>query len=347
MSVNEKMAANKHRTSLKDLAQELGVSIATVSRALRSSPEIGQDMQAKVKELAKRLNYRPNPFAQSLRKEAPRVIGVVVPNLVTHYYAAVLDGIEDEARKEGYSVISANTHEDTEAEIRAIDNFISLHVEGIIACLSQNTTDYSHFEEIANMGIPLVFFGRTCLSDRFSSVTANGDEAAYQATQHLIDTGSRRIAFIGGPNHLDMVKRRKHGYLEALRENRIPIDRTLVACEKIDYQWALDTTTRLLNLPVGERPDAILAFNDIITFAAFTAIKQLGLSIPEDVALIGFTDDVHAQYVTPRMSAIEDQSHQMGKTACQLLLKSISGDTKIYRKIVPQKLVIRETSARK
>lgn len=341
------MAANKHRTSLKDLAQELGVSIATVSRALRSSPEIGQDMQAKVKELAKRLNYRPNPFAQSLRKEAPRVIGVVVPNLVTHYYAAVLDGIEDEARKEGYSVISANTHEDTEAEIRAIDNFISLHVEGIIACLSQNTTDYSHFEEIANMGIPLVFFGRTCLSDRFSSVTANGDEAAYQATQHLIDTGSRRIAFIGGPNHLDMVKRRKHGYLEALRENRIPIDRTLVACEKIDYQWALDTTTRLLNLPVGERPDAILAFNDIITFAAFTAIKQQGLSIPEDVALIGFTDDVHAQYVTPRMSAIEDQSHQMGKTACQLLLKSISGDTKIYRKIVPQKLVIRETSSRK
>lgn len=330
---------------MKDLAQELGVSIATVSRALRNSPEIGQDMQKKVKELAKRLNYRPNPFAQSLRKEAPRVIGVVVPNLVTHYYAAVLDGIEDEARKEGYSVISANTHEDTEAEIRAIDNFIGLHVEGIIACLSQNTTDYSHFEEIANMGIPLVFFGRTCLTDRFSSVTANGDEAAFRATQHLIDTGSRRIAFIGGPNHLDMVRRRKHGYLEALRENHIPIDRNLVACEKIDYQWAMDTTTRLLKQ--ADRPDAILAFNDIITFAAFTAIKQQDLRIPEDVALIGFTDDVHAQYVTPRMSAIEDQSHQMGQTACQLLLKNINGDSKIYREIVPQKLVIRETSARK
>ena len=339
------MATNKHRTSLKDLAQELGVSIATVSRALRSSPEIGQDTQMKVKELAKRRNYRPNPFAQSLRKEAPRVIGVVVPNLVTHYYAAVLDGIEDEARKAGYSVISANTHEDTDTEIRAIDNFISLHVEGIIACLSQNTTDYSHFEEIANMGIPLVFFGRTCLTDRFSSVTANGDEAAFKATQHLIDTGSRRIAFIGGPNHLDMVKRRKHGYLEALRENRIPIDRNLVACEKIDYEWALETTTNLLQQ--AERPDAILAFNDIITFAAFTAIKQQGLRIPEDVALIGFTDDVHAQYVTPRMSAIEDQSHLMGQTACQLLLKTINGDPKIYRKIVPQELVIRDTSARR
>jgi LacI family transcriptional regulator len=239
----------QHRTSLKDLASELGVSIATVSRALRNSPEIGKEMQQRVKDLAKRLNYRPNPFAQSLRKEAPKVIGVVVPNLVTHYYAAVLDGIEDEARREGYSVISANSHESFELERMAIDNFISLHVEGIIACLAQNTTDYSHFEEISQMGIPLVFFGRTCLTDRFSSVTANGDEAAQMATQHLIDTGSQRIAFIGGPNHLDMVRRRKHGYPEALKEKRIAIDRSLVVCDTIDYQVALENTRRLLQQP--------------------------------------------------------------------------------------------------
>ena len=194
------------------------------------------------------------------------------------------------------------------------------------------------------MGVPLVFFGRTCLTDRFSTVTANGDEAAQMATQHLIDTGSRRIAFIGGPNHLDMVRRRKHGYLEALRENRIPIEREIVACDKIDYQVAMDATLRLLDLP--SPPDAILAFNDIITFAAFTAIKERGLRIPEDVALIGFTDDAHAAYVTPRMSAIEDQSHLMGVTACQLLLKNIAGDQKVYKKIVPQQLVIRETSAK-
>lgn len=329
---------------MKDLAQELGVSIATVSRALHNSPEIGKEMQQKVKDLAQRLNYRPNPFAQSLRSEAPKMIGVVVPNLVTHYYAAVLDGIEAEAQTLGYSVISANSHEDCVAEAKAIDNFIGLHVEGIIACLAQDTTDYSHFEEISSMGIPLVFFGRTCLPEKFSSVMANGDEAAQQATQHLIDTGSRRIAFIGGPNHLDMVKRRKHGYLEALRENRIAIDRTLVACDKIDYDVALQAALRLLER--DDRPDAILAFNDIITFAAFTAIKQSGLRIPEDVALIGFTDDDHASYVTPRLSAIVDQSRLMGETACRLLLKNIGGDTKIYKKIVPQKLVIRETSAK-
>jgi len=335
---------NRHRTSLKDLAQELGVSIATVSRALHNSPEIGKEMQQKVKELAQRLNYRPNPFAQSLRSEAPKMIGVVLPNLVTHYYAAVLDGIEAEAQALGYSVISANSHEDCVAEAKAIDNFIGLHVEGIIACLAQDTTDYSHFEEISSMGIPLVFFGRTCLPEKFSSVMANGDEAAQEATQHLIDTGSRRIAFIGGPNHLDMVKRRKHGYLEALRENRIAIDRTLVACDKIDYDVALQAALRLLERE--DRPDAILAFNDIITFAAFTAIKQMGLRIPDDVALIGFTDDVHTRYVTPRLSVIEDQSRLMGQTACRLLLKNIGGDMKIYKKIVPQKLVIRDTSAK-
>ena len=301
-------------------------------------------MQQRVKDLAKKLNYRPNPFAQSLRKEAPKVIGVVVPNLVTHYYAAVLDGIEDEARRQGYSVISANSHERMEDEVHAIENFIGLHVEGIIACLSQNTTDYSHFNLLQEMGIPLVFFGRTCMTDTFSSVTANGDEAAQQATQHLIDTGSKRIAFLGGPNHLDMVKRRKHGYLEALRENRIPVDRDLVVCDKIDYEVALHQAEKLLNRE--DRPDAILAFNDIITFAAFTAIKNSGLRIPEDVALIGFTDDVHAAYVTPRMSAIVDQSHKMGVTACQLLLKAIQGDAKVYKKIVPQQLIIRDTSAK-
>ena len=334
----------KHRTSLKDIAARLGVSIATVSRALRNSPEIGLEMQQRVKDLAKQLNYRPNPFARSLRREAPKIIGVVVPNLVTHFYSAVLDGIEEEATKQGYSIISANSHEDCVAEAKAVDNFIDMHVEGIIACLAQNTTDYSHFEEIADMGIPLVFFGRTCMSDKFSTVTANGDEAAQMATEHLIKTGSRRIAFIGGPNHLDMVKRRKHGYLEALREHRIPIDMEVVICDKIDYDTALNNTLELLSRP--NRPDAILAFNDIITFAAFAAIRQLKLNIPGDVALIGFSDDVHTEYVTPRMSVIADRSHQMGVESCRLLLKAIGGDTTVRKVIVPQKLVIRETSGK-
>lgn len=338
------MISKQRHTSLKDLAEELGVSIATVSRALRGSKEVSVETQQRIRKLAKEKNFRPNPFAQSLRKDAPRIIGVVVPNLVTHYYSGVLDGIEDLASKEGYSVISANSHEHHEDEKRHIDNLINMHVEGIIACLAQDTTDYSHFEELSRMGIPLVFFARTCLPEMFSCVTANGDEAARLATQHLIDTGSRRIAFVGGPNHLDMVKRRKHGYLEALHDNRIPVDRTLVECHQIDFDVAYQSTLRLLSLP--EPPDAILAFNDIISFAVMEAIKSRSLSIPQDVALIGFTDEKHAEFVTPKLSAIMDQAHLTGERACQLLLNNINGDKTIHREVVPMILKIRESSSK-
>lgn len=334
----------QRRTSLKDLAARLGVSIATVSRALHNSHEVGEEMTLKVKQLAKELNYRPNPFAQSLRKEAPHVIGVIVPNLVTHYYAAVLDGIEDYASKCGYSVISANSHENHKREENALDNFLNMHVEGIIACLAQDTVDYSHFEQLHNIGMPLVFFARCCLEDKFSQVVADGDVAAHEATQHLIATGSRRIAFIGGPNHLDMVRRRKHGYLEALRDNHIPIDRELVVCGKIDFDVARSATMKLLQ---GEkRPDAILAFNDILTYAAFDAIKELGLRIPQDVAIVGFTDGDTAAFVTPRLTAIMDKAHEQGTKACELLMRNINGDEKIYKEVVPMILKIRESSVK-
>ena len=330
------------RASLKDLASKLGVSIATVSRALRNSHEVSEEMKQKVQLLARELNYRPNPFAQNLRLESARSIGVVLPNLVTHYYAAVLDGIEEYARKAGYCVISANSHENHLLEEKAIDNFVGLHVEGIIACLAQDTVDYSHFLEIHQMGIPLVFFARTCLPEVFSSVVANGDVAAQQATEHLIKTGSKRIAFIGGPNHLDMVKRRKHGYLEALREHRIPIDRSLVACGKIDYEEARNTTLSLLERI--DRPDAILAFNDIVTYAAFDAIKSKGFRIPEDVSIIGFSDGDTSAFVTPKLSVIMDQAHEQGTKVCELLMRHINGDRRIYKEVVPMILKIRESS---
>ena len=323
----------------------LGVSIATVSRALRNSHEVGEDMRRKVQNLAKELNYRPNPFAQSLRKEAPRIIGVVLPNLVTHYYASVLDGIECYAREKDYSVFASNSHENHEDEALAIENFVSMHVEGIIACLAQDTVDYSHFQKIHSMGIPLVFFARTCLPELFSHVVADGDVAARNATRHLIASGNRRIAFIGGPNHLDMVRRRKHGYLEALREAGIPIDRNLVFCDRIDFEVARDATLRLLSRE--DRPDAILAFNDIVTYAAFDAIKAKGLKIPEDVSIIGFSDGDTAAFVTPRLTTIADQANLQGRKACELLMRNINGDKKIYHEVLPMELIIRESCIKK
>jgi LacI family transcriptional regulator len=331
----------QHRTSLKDLADRLGVSIATVSRALRNSHEVSDEMKARVKILAKEMNYRPNPFAQSLRKEAPKIIGVIVPNLVTHYFAAVLDGIEDYARKLGYTVVSANSHESYEREAQALDTFLDMHVGGVIVCLAQDTVDYTPFLKMKEIGEPLVFFARTCLEDQFSSVIGNGDIAAYNATQHMIDTGARRIAFIGGPNTLNMVKRRKHGYLQALRNNGIPVDRELVACDKIDFDVARENTIRVIE---NARPDAILAFNDILTYAAFEAIRSRNLRIPQDISIVGFTDGDTAAFVTPRLSAIMDQAHEQGVKACELLMRSIQGDEKVYKEVVPMILKIRESS---
>ena len=322
-------------TSLKDIAEILGVSIPTVSRALKNSPEISL-------ELAKEMNYRPNPFALSLRKNAPRTIGVIVPDIVTHFFASILNGIENTAIANGYFIIITTSHESYEYEKRNIQNLVNMRVEGIIASLSQETTDYSHLSALKDINMPLLLFDRVCLTEQFSSVVADGAYSAQTATQHLLDNGSRRVAFIGGANHLDIVKKRKHGYLEALRNNRIPIEKELVICRKLDFEEGKIATETLLALP--NPPDAILAMNDTLAFAAMEVIKSHGLRIPEDIAIIGYTDEQHANYVEPKLSAISHQTYKMGESACQLLIEQIKGEKTVKQVVVPTHLQIRESS---
>lgn len=329
-------------TSLKDIAEALGVSIPTVSRAMKNSPEISRNLCEKVQKLAKEMNYRPNPFALSLRKNAPRTIGVIVPDIVTHFFASILNGIENTAIANGYFIIITTSHESYEYEKRNIQNLVNMRVEGIIACLSQETTDYAHLSALQDINMPLVLFDRVCLADQFSSVVADGERSAQIATQHLLDNGSKRVAFIGGANHLDIVKKRKHGYLEALRHNHIPIERELVVCRKIDYEEGKIATETLLSLP--NPPDAILAMNDTLAFAAIEVIKSHGMRIPEDIAIIGYTDEQHANYIEPKLSAISHQTYQMGETACRLLIEQIRGEKTVRQVVVPTQLQIRESS---
>lgn len=338
------MTSPKH-VSLKDLAQILGVSIPTVSRALKDSPEISRELCLRAKQLAQEMNYRPNPFAMSLRKNTPRIIGVIVPDIVTHFFASILSGIEDTAVENGYFVIITTSHESYEHEKRNIENLVNMRVEGIIACLSQETTDYAHWSALSDIGMPLVLFDRVCLTEQFSSVIADGVQSAQAATRHLLDSGSRRVAFIGGANHLDIVKRRKHGYLEALRANGIPIERDLIVCRKIDYEEGKTAVETLLALP--QPPDAILAMNDTLAFAAMEVIKRHGLRIPQDIALIGYTDERHANYVEPKLSAVCHQTYKMGETACRLLIGHLKGDKTVRQIVVPTSLQIRESSVKR
>ncbi len=332
----------KRPVTLKELATELGVAISTVSRALKNSNEVGPEITKKVKELAKKRNYRPNPFAMSLLKNAPRLIGIIVPDIVTHFYSSIISGINDIAHKNDYSIIITSTYEQYNMEKQCLEDLINIRVEGIIACLSQETKDYSHFEALYEQNVPLVFFDRTCLSDKFSSVITDNVESAHNATKHFLETGSKRVAFIGGANHLDIVKKRKHGYLQALREYKIPIERELVVCKKIGYEAGYEGACQLLSLT--NPPDAILGMTDSLAFGAMKAIREKGLRIPDDISLIGYTDELHSNYVDPPLSAVTHQTYKMGESACKLLLKKIKGQSKIEQIVIPCILSIRESS---
>lgn len=332
----------KKYVSLKDIANELGVSISTVSRALKNSPEISLEVRNKVKTLAKKLNYRPNPFAMSLLKNAPRIIGILVPDIVTHYYSSITSGINDIARKNGYSTIISSSYEQYKREKESIEDLINIRVEGIIACLSQETTEFSHFETLYDQNVPLVFFDRICLPDKFSSVITDNVKSATKATNHFFETGAKRVAFIGGANSLDIVKQRKHGYLQALRNRKIPIEKELVFCKNISYDTGYEGANTLLSLP--NPPDAILCMTDSLAFGAMKAIKDKGLRIPEDIALIGYTDEIHSNYVDPPLTAMTHQTYKMGEVACKLLLKQIKGVSQIEQITIPCILSIRESS---
>lgn len=329
----------KRSASLKDIAATLGISIATVSRALQNNPVISKATRELVQHTAREMNYSRNYIADSLRKGNLPIIGVIVPHGVTLFYSSILDGIETTAAKEGYAVINMNSHESYIEEKQCIDNLRKLQVSGIIASVTQETTDFSHFN-ISN--IPVVFVARYPDNAQHSVVSADGEAATYKATCHLIKTGCKHIALLSGPNDLKMARDRKHGYLEALRDNGITIDQKLVANSNIDIDAAKESTKRLL--AHSTRPDAILTLNNTLLFGAMRAIKEMHLRIPEDIALIGFSDVSYAEDVVPALSTIEDQSYEMGETACKILFDHIRGQEKTVRKIIPTVLKIRQSS---
>lgn len=334
----------KRPVSLKDLAKELGVSISTVSRALKNSSQVSDAMIEKVKKLAKERKYRPNPFAVSLLKNSPRIIGIIVPDIATYYYSAIISAINQAAIGEGYSTIIVSSDEKYEVEKQCVENLINFRVEGILACVSQQTADFSHFDLLAEQNIPLVFFDRVGLSEKNSCVITDNVESAEKATAHLLENGRRRIGFIGGANHLNIVKLRKHGYLQALRDLRIPIDKDLVVCKEIGYDVGYAAASHLLSLT--DPADAFLCLSESLAFGALKAIRNKGLRIPDDVALIGYIDEIHANYVLPPLSAMTHQTTKMGEMAFKLLLKQINGSTKIEKEIVPCLLSVRGSTVK-
>lgn len=335
----------KRRISLKDMAEELGISISTVSRALKNHPDISPELTERVQQLARERNYSPNPLAMGLLKQQTKMIGVIVPDIVTHFYASIISGIEMVAKQRGYYILISSSNESFDKEVESVENLLRTRVEGLIVCLSQETNTPAHFDQLIQNEIPLVFFDRVCMSNQVSSVVADNVDAARTVTRHFFENGCRRIAYIAGPEHLNISKERTEGYLLGLKDCGLVADNRLLERCNLSTSEAIEATARLLDQP--EMPDAIFGINDTVAFAAMKEIKRRGLRIPEDIALVGFTDEFHSTVVDPALTSITHPTFEMGQEAARLFFEQIDHPETLPQQIILKtKLVVRKSSVR-
>ena len=329
------------RISQRDIARQLGINVSTVSRALRGLDGVSPELKQQIEQLDEEGGYRPNPFAVSLRFDTTRIIGIVVPDVAFNHNAHIVKSIEAEARKAGYMCIITDSNDDSKKEADCVELLLNMHVEGIIICPAQDTTDFSRLLQLRQAHMPIVFFDRAP-DMGISSVIINDADSAHKATNSLIDGGARNIAFLGGSNQLKQTTDRKHGYLEALREHDIPIRPELVKCHHISFNSGLSDTLELLRLP--EPPDAILASHGLLAISALQAVTSYGLRIPEDVAIIGYMTDWVSEMSHPRTSFVRQNLKEIGVKAFRLLLDQLNGDDSVQHIVVNARLELRDST---
>lgn len=332
------------RISQRDIAKMLGINVSTVSRALRGLEGVSPELRQQIESFAVENGYRPNPFAVSLRFDTTRTIGIVVPDVSFTHYAHIVKRIEAEARNNGYMCIITDSDDKPETESYCLELLENMHVEGIIICPTQNTTDFSQLLRLKKANMPIVFFDRAPDID-ISSVIINDATSALQATNSLIDDGARRIAFLGGSNQMKQTTDRKHGYLQALRERGIPIRTELVKCHNISFNSGLSDTLELLSLP--EPPDAIIASHGLLAISALQAVTSQRLKIPEELAIIGYLSDWVSEMCHPRISFVRQNLREIGIKAFRLLIDQINGDDSIQHVVVSARLELRDSTKKK
>lgn len=308
---------HKGRVTIKDIAKELGISPSTVSRALKDHPDISPNTKKAVNELAEKLNYTPDPIALSLKSRKSKIIGVIVPEIVHYFFSTVIHGIEDLAYKSGYNVMVCESNESFEREVQNVDALLSSRVEGILVSTSKNTKKTDHFKKIVDVGVPLVFFDRICNDIDTDRVIVDDEEGSFQAVNHLIKTGCRKIVHLSAPGHMLISQNRKQGYIRALESNQIEVDHALIVkCDSIED--TINIIPRFLKQT--PRPDGFFAVNDLTAAATLKIIKEHGLRVPEDVSIVGFTHGIISDLTDPSLSTVEQHGYEIGKEAAQLLI---------------------------
>ncbi len=311
------------QATIKDIARELNVSSSTVSRALKDYPGISDETKRKVKELAEKLNYRPNAVALSLRKSKSFTIGVIIPEVVHFFFSTVISGIEEIAYKKGYNVILCQTNEKLEREKSSLETMLSNQIDGLLVSYSKETTDFSHFTKLMEQDFPIVFFDRTPYIENSLNVTVNDFNGAYKATKHLIEQGYRKILHLAGPPNLAISQKRKEGYLTALTEAGIPIlDELIITCPEGNETESFNLVLEIFKNNKNQ-VDAIFAHHDIVAAGAMMAVKSLGIRIPDDVGIVGFSNWQFSSMIDPPLSTVLQPGSQIGERATEILLDII------------------------
>jgi LacI family transcriptional regulator len=332
-------------TTIKDIARILGVSPSTVSKALKDYPDVSQEMKKSARELAYNLGYLPNSVAQSLQSGATRTIGVIIPEIKHHFFASVLDGIEDIAFKEGYTVFVCKSNEDYNREVFNTRNLLSHSVAGIIVSLSQNTKDIKHFSDVKMRRIPIVFFDRISDDIEANTVTVEDREGAYSAVSYLIKAGYKRIAHLAGPHHLKIAGERMAGYKQALEDANVKFNPEYVIHGGFDEGDGAEGFRKLMKL--DQRPDALFCVNDPVAIGVLMECRKNNIRVPEDLALIGFGDNPIASQITPPLATVAQPAYDIGAAAASLLLEQIrngSDTIRIQTIKLKTKFVLRKTT---
>jgi len=333
--------------TMKDIARDLGVSVATVSRALKDSPRISEAKRREIQEYAREHNFLPNVIAETLRKsrvQPNKVIGVIVPQFIHYYFASILKGVEEEASRRGYRIMVAQSDDKYEREVEICKSFYANKCCGIIVSMAKNTTKYDHFQKLIDMGIPLVFYDRICTGVNASRVVVDDYMGAYTAVTHLIDTGCRKIAYYGMVQSMEIDKNRFNGYEDALRKHGLkPNPDWLRKCD--NRADAEVVTPEILAQP--DHPDAFFAINDDTAIGILYSAKKMGFDVPDDISICGFTNGNRAKACNPMLTTVEQRGVMVGEEAANILMGQVEGSLpmdKVEKRVVRTRLIIRGTT---
>lgn len=334
--------------TIKDIAKELGLSTSTVSRALRDSYEISPETKKMVLEYAAKINYRPNPIALSLKEKRTRSIGIIVAEIANSFFSQIINGIESIAYDKGYNVIITQSHESFERELINVQYLASRSIDGLLISLASETRDLSHLKNLHDRGYPIVFVDRVVDEMDTHKVTVDNKKGGYDATKHLIERGFKNIAAVANSEYLSITRERLGGYQAALEDHKMKYDTSLVkyclhgGLVYSEVEEALDSLFKQ-----KKKPDAIFAAADKLTTNCLRYFKAKGIRVPEDVAIIGFSNIDLTELLSPSLSVVRQPAFEMGQVATELLLNLIESKRPVKEfdtKVLPPDLFIRDST---